>query len=83
MAVISSSEQSLNFIEGLFYDVNGTYGCLVDDLVYTETTVQLNYTPELKSSLGHGLNTVPMGSNLTLTCSVRSHKEAIKVNYSK
>ena len=74
--VISSNEQYLKFVKEAFFDVNGTYGCMVDDFIYKETIVQLPYTPELSSNLGD-LNSAPVGSEVTLTCSVRSLEENV------
>ena len=50
--IISETEQHLKFIDGAFFEINGTYGCLVDDLFYKETIVQLPYSPQLTSNLG-------------------------------
>ena len=69
-------EQHLKFVKGAFFDVNGTYGCMVDDFIYKETIVQLPYTPELSSNLGD-LNSAPVGSEVTLTCSVTSLEENV------
>ena len=80
-AVISSSERHLNLNKDLYFDVNGTYGCLVDDLVYKETTLQLYYTPKLESSLGEGFSDVPVGSEVSLKCSVRSAFEIISISW--
>ena len=74
--VISSNEQHLKFVKGAFFDVNGTYGCMIDDFIYKETIVQLPYTPELTSNLGD-LNSAPVGSEVILTCSVTSLEENV------
>ena len=76
ISVISSNEQHLKFVKGAFFDVNGTYGCMVDDFIYKETIVQLPYTPELSSNLGD-LNSAPVGSEVILTCSVTSLEENV------
>ena len=47
----------------------GTYGCLINDEIYSETFMKLPVEPELKSNVGH---VVELGSNVTLTCTARS-----------
>ena len=62
--IISETEQHLKFINGAFFEINGTYGCLVDDLFYKETIVQLPYSPQLTSNLGKFFTNVKARADL-------------------
>ena len=56
------------------FNGTGTYGCLINDDIYTEAFMKLPVEPELKSNVEHK---VELGSNVTLTCTARSQASTI------